>query len=97
MNEQEARVAIIKQTRRSILDTLNATRPACLSYETLCGVFVELDEHYVRRDLEYLVSKGYVEWVNPRRNAPWKERSYGLTSDGMEIADKINTDPALEP
>lgn len=96
-NAQAARAAQIKQTRRGILDALNMVYPGHLTFETICGVFVELEEHYIRRDLQYLCEKNYTQWVNPSRNAAWAMRRYKLTPAGLEVADRINTDPALEP
>lgn len=95
--DPDVRAAQIKQIRRGILDLLNLTYPQDLTYETICGAFVNIDAHYIRRDLSYLEEKGYIEWCNRRPNAPWRKRRYQLTASGVEIADKINTDPALSP
>ena len=87
----------IKQQRRAIIDTLNIVYPDDAAYEVICGAFIEVEEHFIRRDLAYLIDKQYVAWVNPRRHAIWKGRHYKLTAKGTEIAQKIETDPALEP
>lgn len=97
MNGDEGRKRIIKQTRRAILDVLNLSRPVQLTYETISGALPTTDEHYVRRDLDYLIKAGYVIWVNPRVNAPWDGRLFELSKEGVDIADRMNTDPALEP
>ena len=93
----EIRAAQIKQTRRGILDVLNMSYPVSLAFETIVGAFVDIEEHYLRRDLTYLCDAGYVMWLNPLKNAPWKGRIYKLTPRGEEIASRINTDPALTP
>ena len=96
-SRDEIRAAEIKQTRRGILDTLRMVYPAGLTFATICGAFVELDEHYIKSDLTYLIQKGYILWTNEGPNAAWKERKYKLTAAGVEIGDKINIDLALEP
>ena len=97
VDDPQIQAAIIKETRRGILDTLAMAYPAALTYETLCGVFVETEGRNLKRDLTYLIEKGYVAWSNCVTRMPWTERSYRLTPAGLDIAQKINTDPSLEP
>ena len=66
---QDIDIQIVKQTRRGIIDALNMAYPAALDYETICACFLDLDERYIQRDLEYLIGRGFVEWPNARPNA----------------------------
>ena len=38
-----------------------------------------------------------MHWINEAPNMVWKAREFDLTATGIETADKINIDPALEP
>jgi len=101
MNEDQARAAIIKQTRREILRALNmmyAIGP--LSFESICAALSHLElpgEAYVRNDVKYLCEKGYAQWTNERPMLDWPLRLYQLTATGKELVDKITVDPTLEP
>lgn len=101
MNADDARAAMIKQTRREILAVLNimyAIGP--FKFGPLCEALTHLelsDDEVVKRDLTYLIDKGYVKWTNEAKRMPWAERAYKLTAQGNEIADKIEVDSALEP
>lgn len=102
MNEEQAKAAMIKQTRREILRALNLMYYiGPLSFEALCGALRHLqlpDDQCVKRDLVYLVDKDYVDWANSdNAYMPWRQRLYKLTARGNEIANRIDTDPALEP
>jgi len=96
-NTDDVRRALVKQVRRGIIDLLNLAYPAALDYDTICGSFVDTDEHYIKRDLSYLVEAGYLTWVNKESNAPWAGRKFRLTTEGVDLALKINTDPAISP
>lgn len=93
------RARIIKQTRRAILDALKQVYDLPLTFESLCEVLLYLNvaDEDVAKDVAYLIDKGYVRWVNQAERPPWKRRLYTLTAAGVETADKINRDPALEP
>ena len=102
MNEyREARAAMIKQTRREILKVLNTMyQIGPFAFDSVCGALTHLvlpDDECVKRDLTYLIEKGYVRWTNERAMMPWGKRVYKLTARGNEIAESIETDPALEP
>jgi len=97
MDEREARAALIKQNRRSLIDALKLVYPLALTFYSLRQVLAGVEEHYLKGDITYLVEKGYVAWVNRKPNMNWPSREYKLTAVGVEIADAINTDPALEP
>lgn len=101
MDASQARAAAIKQTRRDLLSNLNMMyHVAPFGFPAICNSLSHLDlpdEECVKRDLIYLVEKGYVKWTNERPLLRWPERLYRLTALGSEIADKIASDPALEP
>lgn len=96
VSEQEIRELIIKRTRRDLLDVLKMLYPATADFETLALALAEIEERHLKVDLSYLVDKGYVQWVNKARNAGWRKREFRLTATGVETADRINKDPALE-
>jgi len=92
---------MIKQTRREILAALNLMyHIGPFSFDGICHSLLHLelpDDECVKRDLVYLVDKGFIEWVNPGSYMPWPRRMYKLTAKGNEIANRIAIDPALEP
>lgn len=96
-HEAQIRAQQIKAVRRHILDVLKMAYPGELTFADICAVLPLVEEFYLRRDAEYLCDKGYVVWRNETRNMSYEKRSFKLTAKGMEIADRINTDPALEP
>jgi len=91
------RAAQIKQTRRSILDALKQTYPADLSLLSLRYVLAEIEEHYLRQDVQYLLDKGLLTRTDAKRGALWDDRRFKLTARGVETADQITVDPALDP
>ena len=97
VTNDEARTLLIKQTRRDILTTLKMFYPACSTFETLRLTLPTVEEDHLRKDVSYLIAKRYVQWINERANAPWATREYTLTAVGVEKADGIDKDPALEP
>ena len=101
MDATQARAAAIKQTRREILSNLSMMyHVAPFAFPALCNSLAHLDlpdEECVKRDLIYLVEKGYVRWTNETPMLRWSQRLYRLTARGSEIADRIGSDPALEP
>ena len=97
MNENQIQAAQVKRIRRNILDALNMAYPGTLSFEDLCTVLPTVESHYLHRDVAYLVEKGYVRWINQQRNASMRDGEFRLTAAGTEIAQKINTDPAISP
>ena len=103
MDETDARAAMIKATRREILNVLNIMYGiGPFGFPSICQALLHLqlpDERCVQRDLTYLADKKYVEWVNPGKRGfvPWKDRFFRLTATGNEMANAISSDPALEP
>ncbi len=91
----------IKQTRRDLLEALNAMYgigPA--GFPMLCAALTHLElpsEDYIKQDLIYLQDKGYVRWTNEGNFTVWKDRLFTLTARGKEIVDRLATDPMLEP
>lgn len=92
----------IKQMRILILANLNRLYPTPLQVRTLFKVLVGFDENYDRsllaKDLNYLKQKGYIEFIDDQiGGSPSFEMKFaGLTAEGKEIADRTQTDPALE-
>ena len=95
----------IKRIRHEILVALKMLYPAALQAEqllrSLLSLFPHLEWDPFRRDLAYLCEKGYLQRVvsdseSDARLTPWRRRWFRLTSKGMEVAEHIINDPALD-
>jgi len=92
----------IKQVRIFILKNLNRVYPTPLQVRRMFRVIVGFDEHYdkllLAKDLNYLKQKGYIEYVDEYIGGAdtFEEKFVGLTAEGKEIAERTQTDPALE-
>lgn len=100
MSEQH-RAALIKQSRRGILDALLLIYPVAFSFESLASALLHLgvDDDVLWKDVFYLVEKGYLECTNstPTKSVPRDKRMYRLTPSGNEIANRLTDDAALTP
>lgn len=100
-DSEQLRAAAIKKARREIIGVLNTLYSmGPFGFPDLCMALTHLelpDDECVRRDLIYLCEKGYVRWTNKKPFTPWAKRMYKLTATGNEVAEKIASDPALEP
>lgn len=97
--------AEIKRIRNEILVALRVLYPAALQAQhlmySLLVLFPTLEMDHLRRDLHYLMEKGYLERVHSDSESdevvtPWRRRWIRLTPAGMELADRCTHDPALE-
>lgn len=95
----------IKRVRNEVLVALKVIYPAALQAQallrTLLVLFPTLEFDDLRRDLHYLLHKGYLQRVVPDSEldavlTPWRRRWFRLTPHGTELADKCILDPALE-
>ena len=92
----------MKQIRVMLLSNLNRMYPTPLLVRTLYRVMVSFDENYslslLEKDVTYLKQKGYVEYVDEKVGGygDFDKKFIGLTAAGKEIADKTQTDDALE-
>jgi len=95
----------IKRVRNEVLVALKMLYPASLQAEqllrSLLSLFPSLEWDQFRRDLVYLCEKGYLQRVvadseTDERTTPWRRRWFRLTSTGMELADHVIDDPALD-
>ena len=68
-----------------------------MSGAELLLVLPDVPAAYLRKDLAYLQDKGLIECPNMQPNLAWEKRKFKLTAQGVETADKIIRDPALEP
>ncbi|MCB9866030.1 MAG: hypothetical protein H6816_05295 [Phycisphaerales bacterium] len=96
----------IKSIRNEAVVALKMLYPTALPAEqlmrSLLGLFPALEWEYFRRDLAYLCEKGYLQRVVAEREAderltPWRQRWFRLTSRGVELADHLIDDPAMNP
>lgn len=94
--------AKIKQMRFLILSNLNRLYPTPLQVQSLYRVLCGFDENYdfslLQKDITYLKQKGYLEYIDDRLGGAdsFREKCVGLTAQGKEIADRTQTDKALE-
>lgn len=92
----------IKQARVMILSSLNRMYPTPVMVRTLHRVMCGFDEHYdmslLQKDVTYLKQKGYIEYIDDRLGAAdkFEDKCTGLTASGKEIAERTQTDDALE-
>ena len=94
--------AKIKQMRLLILSNLNRLYPTPLQIRTLYRVMCGFDENYsislFQKDITYLKQKGYLEYIDEKIGGAksFQDKFVGLTAEGKEIADRTQTDSALE-
>jgi hypothetical protein len=97
----------IKRIRNEVLVALRVLYPGAMQADpllrSLLMLFPEVEFHHFRRDLAYLIEKGYVERIVPDADhrieaaaTPWRRRWFKLTPAGLEIADRCVRDPALD-
>ena len=93
---------IIKQMRRQILRNLDRVYPSGLTilflYQTVCAVDEFDDTELLRKDIAYLKEKGYLGFIDEAIGGAdsFNEKVVKLTAEGKEIAERTQTDPALE-
>lgn len=102
MNQDPLAVRI-KQARRLILSNLNRVYPTPLQVRTLYRVMCTFDENYsldlMEKDVVYLKQKKYLSYVDEAIGGiggGFENKFLGLTAAGKEIADRTQTDKALE-
>lgn len=95
----------IKTIRREMLVSLKAIYPSSLEaqslYRAMLAAFPDMEFDHLRQDLSYLLDKGYIARTMPRSHdhpdlIAWKYRWFCLTAAGVEIADRVRFDEALE-
>lgn len=97
----------IKRMRNEILIALKVLYPGALQADPLLRSLLMLFPHVefdsFRRDLAYLIEKGYIERIIPVGEreveglaTQWRKRWFKLTPAGLEIADRCIHDPALD-
>lgn len=95
--DEAMQTRLIKQIRRGIIRTLHMVYGSSFDFPSIASTLPNAEEDHLKRDLTYLIDKGYVVWSNEARNLGWERRTFRLTAKGVEIADRIVTDSALEP
>jgi len=92
----------IKQARRQILRNLDLVYPSGLTmrslYQTVCAIDVMYDFGLFGKDVEYLKAKGYVFFIDDAIGGrdSFEEKVGKLTAEGLEVAQRITSDQALE-
>lgn len=92
----------IKQARRQILRNLDLVYPSGLTmrslYQTVCAIDPMYDFSLFGKDIEYLKAKHYVFFIDDAIGGqPKYEDKVGkLTAEGLEVAQRITADQALE-
>jgi len=99
---KEPEVAKIQQIRRLILEALNMMYPTAQRAEQVYRVCISIDPgyewHLFEKDIFYLKEKGYLEFLDDAigLQMSFRKKTIKLTAAGKEIADRTQTDPALE-
>jgi hypothetical protein len=92
----------IKVTRKRILTFLNMMYPTPLQLITIFESVGYLDRNYdmslFKKDINYMFAKDWLEFVDEKIGGglPFEKRVILLTAEGKEIAERTQTDPALE-
>lgn len=92
----------IQQIRRLILESLNMMYPTALRTEQVYRVCISVDPsyewHLFEKDIFYLKEKKYLAFVDDQigLHPPLNKKTAKLTVKGKDIADRTQTDPALE-
>lgn len=97
LTPEEIRARAIVQQRRAILETMMLLYPNALGFPLICSTFIDTDRTYIMRDLAYLLDKNFVQLTNPKPNQAWDDKMFRLSSAGVEIAQRITSDPSLTP
>lgn len=98
----DAEAIKIKHMRKMILRNLNFMYPSGLRldslYRTVLGIDITYDESLFQKDVTYLHEKGYIDFLDELIGGAgeFKKKVAKLTPEGKEIADRTQTDPALE-
>lgn len=95
----------IKLVRRELLAMLKVIYPTALSaeviYRALLGAFPQIAWEHLRKDLAYLLEKGYLirrpePGIDEGRGETWRRDRYRLSAAGVELVDCCSQDAALE-
>ncbi len=92
----------IRRVRGAILAILNMVYPAAERADhlhcSLLAIFPHLEWEHVRKDLSYLLEKGYLAQaaLEDEPQMPWAKRCFRLTAAGVEAAERCIQDPAVE-
>jgi len=92
----------IIQIRNCILRNLDLVYPTGLRigflYQTICTIDELYDYKLLAKDITYLKAKGYIVYVDDAMGGmdEFKDQVVKLTAIGLEVAQKITKDPALE-
>ena len=95
-------VVKIKVARRRILSFLNMMYPTPLQLGTVFDSIGYVDPVYdfalFQKDIAYLADKGYIAFVDEKIGgaSEFRKKVVSLTAEGKEIAERTQTDPALE-
>lgn len=92
----------IKQQRRQLLTNLELFYPTPVRldslYRTVCHIDPTYDWPLYRKDVYYLKDKGYIDFIDDSIGgmSAFEKKVVRLTAAGKEIAERTQTDPALE-
>jgi len=92
----------IKQQRRQLLTNLDLFYPTPVRLDSLYRTVCHIDPNYemalFKKDVNYLQDKGYIEFVDDLLGGAdtFEKKVIKLTAEGKEIAERTQTDPALE-
>ena len=99
---KSAKAVMIIEARNNILRNLDLVYPSGLTmkklYHTVCAINELYDFNLLQRDVSYLKAKGYVYFVDDAIGGMpnVEQKVVKLTPEGLEIAQDVIDDPALE-
>ena len=92
----------IKQQRRQLLTNLDLFYPSPTRLDTLYRTVCHIDPSYewpiYQKDIHYFNDKGWIIFVDDALGGmnTFEAKVVRLTAEGKEIAERTQTDPALE-
>ena len=99
---ESPKTLMIKQARNNILRNLDLVYPSGLTmkklFHTVCAINQMYDFNLLQRDVSYLIAKGYLYFIDDAIGGmdSIESKVVKLTAKGMEIAQDLIDDPALE-
>jgi hypothetical protein len=104
MNNMNGKIEAIKikQQRRQLLTNLDLFYPSPVRLDTLYRTLCHIDPTYewpvFKKDIQYFKDKGWIRFIDDELGGSrdFDSKVTMLTAGGKEIAERTQSDPALE-